>query len=316
MGFYKNTNGVLTPIAGGVSNSNAPIGAIFPFGGTSAPSGYLMCDGSAVSRSDYSALFAVIGTSFGSGDGSTTFNVPDLRGKFLEGTPSSGTIGTSIAAGLPNITGTLQPIATDRGVTGFEAKSGAFTNSTNTSQSGAVTADSSYRATINFDASKSNSIYGNSTTVQPPAVCVNYIIKAKDVNLSVGGQALADRIEALETNNTRTVAACTSVRIKNTTVYARKRNGVVTINGAPQLSENLTRNSWVEILTIPTGYRPANYEYGTIIIDTGEVGGVACPVDIDISGKMRVFTYNLSISQDIDLTNKYIFISATYTTTD
>ena len=100
MGFYKNTNGVLTPIAGGVSNSNAPIGAIYPYGGSSAPSGYLMCDGSAVSRSDYSALFNVIGTSFGAGDGSTTFNVPDLRGKFLEGTPSSGTIGTSIAAGL------------------------------------------------------------------------------------------------------------------------------------------------------------------------------------------------------------------------
>lgn len=50
-----------------------------------APSGYLECSGSAVSRTTYSALFAVIGTTFGTGDGSTTFNLPDLRGEFIRG---------------------------------------------------------------------------------------------------------------------------------------------------------------------------------------------------------------------------------------
>lgn len=64
----------------------APSGAISAFGGTSAPSGWLMCDGTAVSRATYAALFAVIGTNFGSGDGSTTFNLPDFRGRFLRGT--------------------------------------------------------------------------------------------------------------------------------------------------------------------------------------------------------------------------------------
>lgn len=58
-----------------------PTGGIISFGGSSAPSGYLLCDGSAVSRTTYAALFAVLGTTYGTGDGSTTFNVPDLRGR-------------------------------------------------------------------------------------------------------------------------------------------------------------------------------------------------------------------------------------------
>lgn len=54
-----------------------PVGATIPFSGSSTPSGFLLCDGSAVSRTTYAALFGVIGTTFGDGDGSTTFNVPD-----------------------------------------------------------------------------------------------------------------------------------------------------------------------------------------------------------------------------------------------
>lgn len=56
-----------------------PTGAILPFAGTTAPTGFLMCDGTAVSRTTYATLFAVIGTAFGSGNGSTTFNLPDFR---------------------------------------------------------------------------------------------------------------------------------------------------------------------------------------------------------------------------------------------
>ena len=66
-------------------------GIIMPFGGTSAPTGYLSCDGSAISRSTYSDLFSAIGTTWGTGNGSSTFNVPDLRAAFLRGTGSHGT---------------------------------------------------------------------------------------------------------------------------------------------------------------------------------------------------------------------------------
>lgn len=62
-----------------------PTGVIAPFAGSAAPSGWLLCDGAAVSRTTYSALFAVLGTKYGSGDGSTTFNVPNLRGRVPAG---------------------------------------------------------------------------------------------------------------------------------------------------------------------------------------------------------------------------------------
>lgn len=58
-----------------------PIGAVLPFAGSAAPTGFLLCDGTAVSRTTYAALFAIIGTAYGAGDGSSTFNVPSLLGR-------------------------------------------------------------------------------------------------------------------------------------------------------------------------------------------------------------------------------------------
>ena len=75
-------------------NSNlifVPSGMIMPFGGSSAPTGFLSCDGSAISRTTYSTLFTAIATTWGVGDGSNTFNIPDLRAMFLRGTGTHGT---------------------------------------------------------------------------------------------------------------------------------------------------------------------------------------------------------------------------------
>jgi len=70
----------------------APVGSIMPFGGTSdrVPGGWLICDGSEISREEYAMLFSVISINFGEGDGVTTFNLPDLRGMFLRGTNRVG----------------------------------------------------------------------------------------------------------------------------------------------------------------------------------------------------------------------------------
>jgi microcystin-dependent protein len=67
-----------------------PAGTFFPFLGAAAPAGYLMCDGTAVSRTTYAGLFAVIGTTFGQGDGTTTFNLPDMKGRVPVGEDASG----------------------------------------------------------------------------------------------------------------------------------------------------------------------------------------------------------------------------------
>ena len=68
----------------------APTGVIQAYGAALAPTGWLVCDGSAVSRTTYSALYGVIGITYGNGDGSTTFNVPDLRGRLVAGYAASG----------------------------------------------------------------------------------------------------------------------------------------------------------------------------------------------------------------------------------
>jgi len=70
-----------------------PTGAILPYGGSTAPANFLLCDGSAVSRATYATLLAVIGTTFGEGDGSTTFNVPNLKNRI----PIGAGTGTKVA---------------------------------------------------------------------------------------------------------------------------------------------------------------------------------------------------------------------------
>lgn len=81
MGVYtvNQTDGSLQRVAGGTLFADAPIASIIPFGGETAPAGWLICDGSTLSRTEYAELFAVIGISFGEGDGETTFGIPDLR---------------------------------------------------------------------------------------------------------------------------------------------------------------------------------------------------------------------------------------------
>jgi microcystin-dependent protein len=76
------------------ATSYVPTGTVLNFAGSSAPTGFLFCDGSAVSRTTYAALFAVIGSTYGAGDGSTTFNLPDTRGRT--------TIGAGQGTGLTN----------------------------------------------------------------------------------------------------------------------------------------------------------------------------------------------------------------------
>lgn len=78
-------------IHGAVSGDTLPIGAILPYPKATAPVNWLICDGSAVSRTTYSQLFNIIGTNYGAGDGSTTFNLPDLRGKHPMGYDSTQT---------------------------------------------------------------------------------------------------------------------------------------------------------------------------------------------------------------------------------
>ena len=138
---------------------------------------WFLCNGQAVSRVTYSDLFALIGTKFGAGDGTTTFNLPDYRGKFLRGLGgnSASDIYSTQAEGLPNITGS------------FQVKAGASASDWSGSfyAGDSITSDQ-YGGTFGrtnvtqFSAQKSSAIYGASTHVTPVNQAVNYFIKVKE----------------------------------------------------------------------------------------------------------------------------------------
>lgn len=78
------TASLMTNIVNNIKEAS-PTGVVIDWPLATPPSGFLMCDGSAISRTTYAALFAVIGTTYGAGDGSSTFNLPDRRGEFVRG---------------------------------------------------------------------------------------------------------------------------------------------------------------------------------------------------------------------------------------
>ena len=155
--------------AGGV-----PVGSLVPFAGKSIPNGYLLCNGAAVSRTTYAALFAVIGTTYGAGDGSKTFTLPDFRNRFIEG---STTAGTRKNAGLPNILGSFS-VAPNHGPVSQVyngATSGAFGKGATRANGPQGNTAQSYD--LNFNASSSNSTFGSSSTVQPASLSALILIK-------------------------------------------------------------------------------------------------------------------------------------------
>ena len=81
---------VLADLASALQELLVPSGSVTAYGGTSAPTGWLLCYGQAISRSTYAGLFTAIGTTYGVGDGSTTFNLPDLRGRVIAGQDDMG----------------------------------------------------------------------------------------------------------------------------------------------------------------------------------------------------------------------------------
>ena len=169
-----NRKWILQNPAKGIVHTGVPVGTVIHFAASMPPKGYLKADGSAVSRETYPDLFAVVGTRFGEGDGTSTFSLPDLINRFAQGSTLPG---QKIEAGLPNITGALSNNAIQSQDVSEKSASGAIsiTRSGNGNRDG-----SSPSYSLSFDASRSSSVYGSSHTVQPPALTLLPCIKAFD----------------------------------------------------------------------------------------------------------------------------------------
>lgn len=157
----------------------SPAGKIAPFAGVATPAGWLLCNGAAVSRTTHAALFAVIGTTYGVGDGATTFNVPDLRGEFLQGAD----LGRGIDPG--RLVGSAQGDSLpDHAHQWFdEGVGGAFTIDM-TGWSATATWDAAGNPVANTgdplsgDKYTSPALNAKSGAVKPRSVAVLYIIKS------------------------------------------------------------------------------------------------------------------------------------------
>ena len=167
------------------------------YAGSTAPSGYLLCKGQAVSRTTYARLFSAIGTTFGAGDGSTTFNLPDMQGKVIVGTGNSTKFTFGNTGGEENhtITETEMPAHTHASTVTMRVK-GTDYNNTNVIGTGTYngttvtkTADTKNDDAIGQISTKSKGNYliftqntaskgsGTAANNMQPYAVINYIIK-------------------------------------------------------------------------------------------------------------------------------------------
>ncbi len=176
--FFKWLNGFLaqshnddgtliSPAPAQISDLGLPVGTMIPYAGSAAPTGWLLCDGTAYNRELYRTLFTVISTTYGVGDGATTFNVPNLSGRFPLGKATSGT-----GATLGSTGGAIDH--THTGPSHTHTLTTAAPSATVAVQAGAGTTVAT--DTHTHTATTAASGAGNTGTANPPFVSVNYLI--------------------------------------------------------------------------------------------------------------------------------------------
>lgn len=165
--LYTNFVAALVSIISANSVNAAALKAAFPVGsyllyaGKVCPSGFLPCNGGAISRTTYAELFTAIGTTYGTGDGATTFNLPNQDGRVLQGTNDLSRVGQYLAASLPNISGSVD------GYQSLISATGAFSIS---NPGGApVATEQQQKHNFFLNAASQNSIFKDGASVQAPA---------------------------------------------------------------------------------------------------------------------------------------------------
>jgi len=245
----------------------APPGVVLPFAGGTVPSGALLCNGAAVSRTTYAALFGAIGTAHGAGNGSTTFNLPDYRGRVLVGLDPSQTEFDAIgeAGGAKSVTLTKEnlPASISLTATGSDSNTASTTDNGGGSLAQGNTAGRFLKAvTLN------NGAAPTAVSNLSPYRVANYIILTGPVNLPGGGTGtVAELPEPL-------IMVGPAVNVVTASAW-----GTV-VPGTSSVSLTLARPAWVEVSTnawisAPTGdVRAGVAVSGATVEAANEMGGV------------------------------------------
>ena len=159
-------------------NLLVPTGTIIIWSAPNPPAGYLVCNGAAISRTTYAALFKVIGTTWGAGDGNTTFNIPNLidRAPWYSGALP---VGKYSNGNVPNISGTIGYVGNTNGVDVRTGTSGAFsvTSTGGGAYGGGGGRGGLEQGNFSFNASRSSQVYSNTDRVIPACATCLYCIR-------------------------------------------------------------------------------------------------------------------------------------------
>ena len=272
MGLYENTQDGLKLIAGSTLYADMAVGSIIPFGGSVIPQMFLLCDGSAVSRTDYSELFAVIGTTFGAGDGSTTFNLPDLREAVPKGAGETGqTVGAHVKSGGLAVGEFLD----DRMQGHYHKSVGGGNASGISTYKGIQYADGQMTYADNETVREAVTDGVNGTprvgaTTEVKSVGVNYIIKAKQVGapadfIDAAEDYIDEQMAPIESDVTGLIDnantnGCVNIlpneavtQVDNGITYTVRNDGTVIANGTATATSSLA----IKIKPSLEGYLPA-----------------------------------------------------------
>jgi microcystin-dependent protein len=154
----------------GTSSTNAmPAGMIMAYAATTPPQGWVTCDGAALSRTTYAALFSIIGTSYGVGDGSTTFNAPDLRGRAPIGFGAGAGLTARTTLNAPTGAETVTLTALQSGAASHGHTTSGWGGGTHTASGGIAVDDHSHAYVVMADGTNSHDHAINSGTISYPA---------------------------------------------------------------------------------------------------------------------------------------------------
>lgn len=190
-----NSDGTVKRIAGGTLYADAPLGTILAYGGATAPAGWMLCQGQALSRTTYAKLFEIIGTAFGSGDGSTTFNLPDLREATTKGIGENPNGAVHVKSGGL----ALGEFLDDR----VQDHKHDFTREliANTGGTALLTQSGNHENGRDSKTSNVSSDYRSGATTEVKAIGVNYIIKVMMVSLPADLEAQVEKAVAAKLTN-------------------------------------------------------------------------------------------------------------------